>query len=112
MQHLGPFPVKPNLAIGVSGGADSMALSLLTKGWITERKGRLQALIIDHHLRPDSAAEACVTKQRLEQRGIAARVISLTGLGNFRLQETARFARYAALNAATRDSGALYLLLG
>jgi len=112
MKGFGPFPAKPRLAIGVSGGADSTALVLLSQAWAASCGGSVRALIVDHGLRLNSGEEANLTRQRLEARGIEARVITLTGLGHPKLQETARRARHAALATATREARSLYLLLG
>jgi tRNA(Ile)-lysidine synthase len=112
MGRFGPFPPKPRLAAGVSGGADSTALVLLAQAWAASRGGSIQALIVDHGLRRQSAEEANLTKQRLKARGIEGRVITLSGLGHPKLQETARGARHAALATATREANSLYLLLG
>ncbi|MBT5192820.1 MAG: tRNA lysidine(34) synthetase TilS, partial [Rhodospirillaceae bacterium] len=51
MQPLGPFEDKPDLAVAVSGGADSMALVLLAQAWATRRGGGVTALTVDHGLR-------------------------------------------------------------
>jgi tRNA(Ile)-lysidine synthase len=100
------------LAVAVSGGADSTALALLTQRWTAEHGGQILALIIDHGLRPASAAEAALTRHRLTQRAIPAEIITLDGLGQQNLQETARKARHAALATAARRFGALFLLFG
>jgi tRNA(Ile)-lysidine synthase len=112
MARSGPFAAKPQLTVGVSGGADSTALALLAQNWVAERGGNLLALIVDHGLRQGSDLEAALTSQRLEARGITTQVLTLTGLNSTKLQETARRTRHAALSAATRKAGALFLLLG
>ena len=113
MAPLGAFGPAPRLAAGVSGGADSMALALLASAWARERGGSLLALVVDHGLRPESAAEATQTLQRLAARGIPARRLVLTGLARGpALAERARAARYAALRAACAEAGILHLLLG
>src|SRR5581483_11924045 len=65
MAPLGPFEPAPRLAAAVSGGADSLALALLSNAWVSARGGALLALVVDHGLRPTSAAEAAVTIERL-----------------------------------------------
>ena len=45
------FEKKPTIAVGVSGGPDSMCLIYLLKNWINVNKGNIVALIIDHQLR-------------------------------------------------------------
>lgn len=66
-------------AVGVSGGADSMALALLLKAYI-ERRARLEghraprlvALVVDHGLRESSRAEALTVQEWLNNRGASA----------------------------------------
>ncbi|WP_240319072.1 tRNA lysidine(34) synthetase TilS [Acidibrevibacterium fodinaquatile] len=113
MAPLGPFGAPPRLALAVSGGADSMALALLAARWAEARCGTVFAVIVDHGLRPESAAEAALAEARLAGRGIAARVIRLEGLApGPGLAARARAARYAALVAAAAAGGAAHLLLG
>lgn len=113
MHRLGPFEPAPNLAAAVSGGADSMALALLTRDWVRTQGGSLLALVVDHRLRPDSGAEAALTLHRLEALRIPARLLTLTGLSlGSAMAERARAARYAALRAACAADGRLHLLLG
>jgi len=113
MTPLGPFEPAPRLAAAVSGGADSMALALLADAWVRERGGSLRALVIDHGLRVESAAEAALTVQRLAARSIPAATMCLTDLRpGPALAERARAARYAALRTACVRHGILHLLLG
>ncbi len=56
MARLGPFEPRPRIAVAVSGGADSLALSVLLCGWLRSRRGSLIALSVDHGLRSEAAA--------------------------------------------------------
>lgn len=113
LARLGPFGTHPRLAVAVSGGADSTALALLTQDFCAAHRGALLAIIIDHGLRPGSAAEAALTAQRLAARAIPAKIITLHNLPHSAgLQEAARAARYAALAQAAAEAGFLHLLLG
>lgn len=113
MDGLGPFEPQPFLAVAVSGGADSLALALLTNRWVRDRSGSLLAMVVDHGLRPASAAEAAMTMHRLASRGIAAQLLQLRDLsGGPGLAARARTARYGALLAACASAGCLHLLLG
>jgi 3'-phosphoadenosine 5'-phosphosulfate sulfotransferase (PAPS reductase)/FAD synthetase len=58
MDRLGPFEPCPHLAVAVSGGADSMALTLLAGDWAVRRGGEVLALTVDHGLRAASSTEA------------------------------------------------------
>jgi tRNA(Ile)-lysidine synthase len=113
MAALGPFEPAPRIAAGVSGGADSMGLALLAHAWARHRGGSLQALMVDHGLRGESRREATETAARLGERGIAAKVLVIQGLGpGPGLAERARRARFAALEAACAEAAILHLLLG
>ena len=48
------FEKNPSLAVGVSGGPDSMALLYLLNNWINKNNGNLVALIVDHKIRKES----------------------------------------------------------
>lgn len=87
--------------MGVSGGADSMALAVLLRGW-----GTPLAVVVDHGLRRESAAEAGITMQRLAGLGIAARLMTLRELRpGADLGARARAARYEALLGVCREGG-------
>jgi tRNA(Ile)-lysidine synthase len=113
MRGLGPFEPGSHLAVAVSGGADSLALAWLTDRWARGRGGRVTALVVDHGLRRESAAEADLTRTRLTANGIASRLLRLTGLARGpALAARARAARYAVLERACAETGILHLLLG
>lgn len=112
MQSLGPFGAGPLLAAGVSGGAHSLALALLGTHWARQRGGSLLALIVDHGLRHDSAAEAATTAAQLARHGIAARIMTLRVEPGPGLQARAREARLAAMLDACAAAGRPWLLLG
>lgn len=112
MARLGPLGRRPRLAVGVSGGGDSLALTLLLRRWCRRRGGSLLALTVEHGLRPDSAAEARRLGRQLRALGIPHRILPWRGekpAGAF--EQAARTARYALLQAACRRAGVLYLCL-
>jgi tRNA(Ile)-lysidine synthase len=111
MAALGPFERRPHLAVAVSGGADSLALALLAAAWAEARDGRITALTVDHCLRPEAAEEARTVGRWLAGHGIAHRILDWDGpKPASRLQERARSARYALLEAWCRAAGVLHLL--
>lgn len=108
MAPLGPHAPGRRVAVAVSGGADSTALALLAHGW-----GDSLALIVDHGLRVESAAEAQAVAQRLHGIGITAQILTLRDLpAGPGIAARARAARYAALEAACLQAGRYDLLLG
>lgn len=110
LKTLGPFEAQPYLAVAVSGGADSMALALLSQQWAHAHNGQIIALIIDHGLRSESAMEAAQTRAWLVARGINAQILKVQVDRQGALQNAARNARYEALFAYCQAHGILHLL--
>lgn len=122
MVRLGPFETHPELAIAVSGGADSMALALFADTWARARGGRVTALTVDHGLRRASADEARQVARWLKAAGIRHRILcwsppktgTVKGAEGGRmanLQAAARDARYDLLCGWCRAHAVLHLLL-
>jgi tRNA(Ile)-lysidine synthase len=112
MAPFAPFEDKPVLAVAVSGGRDSLALTLLADAWARARAGRVVGLVVDHGLRPESAAEAQGVRESLAGHGIEAEILRWTGDKPARgLQEAARAARYRLLLDACRRRDVLHLLV-
>ena len=101
------------LAVAVSGGADSMALCLLTHDWATANGVRLTALTVDHGLRLDSAHEAAQVGAWLGGWGINHHILTWKHDAKVtsRVQERARDARYALMRNWCLDHGVDRLLL-
>jgi tRNA(Ile)-lysidine synthase len=113
MAASGPMEDAARLAVAVSGGADSMALALLADDWARARGGGVLALVVDHGLRPASAAEAELTVSRLGSLGLEARLLTISGLTKGPgVAMRAREARYRILTEACAARGILHLLLG
>lgn len=112
MERLGGFEPRPAVAVGVSGGADSLALVLLLRDWAAARGGSVLALTIDHRLRPESGAEAEQVAAWMAQRGVAHAVIPWIGEKPASgIQDGAREARRRLLAERCRDEGLLHLAL-
>jgi len=112
MHGVGPFEPRPHIAVGCSGGGDSMALTLLLQQWTESCQGQVTALIVDHRIRPESTQEAKTVAAWLSQRGVEARVLSRPDealQGN--LQSAARDARYSLMFASCAQAGIPYLAL-
>ena len=94
----GPFGDSPIIAVALSGGADSMACTLLAQEWLRERGGRLITLTVDHGLRAESRTEAEQVAVWMHERGIEHYILTPPHLpaGNNLLQ-AARQWRYDAL---------------
>lgn len=101
------------IAVALSGGGDSLALSLVAADWARRVGRRLLVLTVDHRLRPQSAAwtKACAaTAKRL---GADFQALAWTGdKPATGLPAAARAARHALLAEAARQAGARAILLG
>ena len=108
---IGGFEPRPMVAVAVSGGPDSLALAILADRWARARGGAAWALIVDHRLRPESAAEAKTVGRWLTARGIPHAVLVWRGAKPATgIQEAARATRYRLLAAWCAERGCLHLL--
>lgn len=108
------LPSPPEaLAVAVSGGADSLALTLLAIEWGRARDIPIQAFTVDHGLRPESGAEAAQIHSLLAAKGIDHTVLHWQppALPEGNIQATARDARYHLLLKACKSHGIRHLLL-
>ncbi len=107
------FEPCPQVAVALSGGADSMALLLLTKDWADQRHGRVIALTVNHRLRAESEAEAMEINQWMQRFGIEHHILELQQPlhpEDKNIQATARKRRYEALETWCQTHGVLHLL--
>ena len=112
MAAVGPFEPAPHIAVGVSGGADSMALLLLLRDWVRVRGGRLLALTVDHRLRPESAVEALQVARWAAALGVDHEILAWDGPKPVAgIQAGARAARLGLLVDAATAAGILHLAL-
>ncbi len=99
------------VAVGVSGGPDSMALLKLMSDSI--EGVALHALIIDHGLRDDSAEEAQQVLERIEGwNNVQVHILTLEETPERRIQEEARRSRYEVMAAHCAAHNIQYLFLG
>ncbi|KAJ4781910.1 tRNA(Ile)-lysidine synthase [Rhynchospora pubera] len=102
--------IKPHhrIAMGVSGGPDSMALCVLTAGWKSDGFVRrddvsgyvdgLLGIVVDHRLRPESSDEAMLVRDRVHKMGVRCEIVCCDWPDGRpkqgHLQEAARDKRY------------------
>ncbi|MFG6561527.1 tRNA lysidine(34) synthetase TilS [Sulfitobacter sp. 1A15299] len=87
--------LPPRLGVAVSGGGDSMALLSLLHGMAVATGSHLEAVTVDHGLRPEAAEEAAMVARHAARLGLAHETLhwrDWDGQGN--LQNAAREARY------------------
>lgn len=111
LHAIGGFETPPTLAVAVSGGADSMALLLLTHAWAQKNNGKAIALTVDHGLRPEAKLEAEKVAQWCSARGIEHHTLTWKPPSpETTLQQEARDARYALLTKWCKAHGVKDLL--
>lgn len=111
MAAAGGWEDAPRLAVGLSGGPDSLALARLAASWAAERGGTVVALVLDHGVRPAARIEARLAAAWAEAAGLAVVRLALPP-GTALSAAALRGARLAALERAAAEAGALHLLLG
>lgn len=110
--HLLPDSRRP-IAVGLSGGGDSLALTLIADAWAREVGRELLILTVDHGLQPDGAAWTRACAEVADRLGRAFRALAWTGeKPTTGLPAAARRARHRLLAEAARQAGARVILLG
>ncbi|XP_040968768.1 uncharacterized protein [Gossypium hirsutum] len=114
-----------SIALGVSGGPDSMALCVLAASWKTEglygvdNSGKfidgLLAIIVDHGLRSESKDEASLVGNRVSEIGIRCKIVRCDWLNGKpkqgHLQESARDMRYKIFQDVCMQTRSVFCLL-
>lgn len=109
-RRLDPASAAP-LAVGFSGGGDSLFLLKAVLDWARGRP--VLALVVDHGLQADSARWTTEAVAKAKALGAEARALAWTGdKPRTGLPAAARRARHALLADAARAAGAKVLLLG
>lgn len=103
----------PLVLVALSGGPDSLALAAAT-AFEARRAGiRGGAVIVDHAIQDASADVAAAAAETARQLGLDPVIVTRVTVGTTGGPEAAaRDARYAALERAAKDTGAVMILLG
>ena len=97
--------------VGLSGGADSLALADAVAFEAPKANIAASAAVIDHGLQPGSDRVAARAAAVAEERGLTARVVRVEVGTDGGPEAAARDARRAALLAAAREAGAEAIML-
>ena len=104
---------KNKLAVAVSGGPDSLALTFLTKCFSSVHKLDVKYFLVDHKLRKESSLEAKKAKNILKKIGVNCKILTWHGkkpLTN--IQSVARNKRYLLLVDECKKNNINNILLG
>ena len=98
--------------VGLSGGADSLCLTLLANEYANEHDINLYACIVDHKLRPESSTEIIPTIEILKQYSIQYKVFTWVHSTEIKgsIEQKARKARYEFLYQYCLETGASVLM--
>lgn len=99
-------------ALGVSGGADSLALALMLKEWADVHHKRVVALTVDHGLRPTSLQEAQYVAEVMLKNDIEHHILTWEGTKPISgIETTARLKRYELIEewCLNNDIKALFI---
>ena len=100
------------IVVGVSGGADSLYLTLLLNEWAKKKKCSVIAVTVDHGLRLESAREAKSVHALLQKFGVKHTILQWKGVKpKTRVEELAREKRYELLLNFCKKKKATMLFL-
>lgn len=101
------------VGVMVSGGGDSVALLHLMHRLSVQKGWQVQAVTVDHGLRPEAAAEAAAVARLCADLGVPHRICKWTGpeaTGN--LMDQARRARFALVADWAQGAGIGHVVMG
>ena len=111
-ENILPLIGKEKFAIAVSGGSDSLALSILAKLYSLEQNSDFASLIIDHGLRKESAHEVRQTYKVLKKNNIKAEILTYRGTKfTSNIQKKARDLRYDLFQKYCKKNKIRFLIL-
>ncbi|MBR2298997.1 MAG: tRNA lysidine(34) synthetase TilS [Alphaproteobacteria bacterium] len=102
---------QKKIAVGVSGGADSLGAVLMCAEELKQLGYQIIALTVDHKLRPTSSKEAAFVHQIMRQNNIEHFTLVWQGeKPQTGIEEAARAARYDLLENWCQKNGIQYLI--
>lgn len=100
-----------NIAVGVSGGVDSLALLVLMSRYLKKRDGNLTVLHFNHKLRKDSDKEVLDVKKITESFGHKFKALTWSGSKpNSSIMKIAREKRYQSMIEYCKTQCIFYLM--
>ncbi|MBO7244224.1 MAG: tRNA lysidine(34) synthetase TilS [Alphaproteobacteria bacterium] len=90
--------LKERLAVAVSGGSDSLCLTLMLHEFCQKQGIELKAVTVDHKIRKESSKEAKSVHSFLKKQGIKHEIlVNKEKIGDTKIEEKAREIRYQLL---------------
>lgn len=110
----GLLPADGLVLVGLSGGADSLALAAATAFEAPRAGLRAGAVIVDHGLQDGSADVAAAAARQARALGLGPVLVLTISVppGGAGPEAAARTARYEAFDRAVAETGARHILLG
>lgn len=114
VNKLGPFEKNAKIAVAVSGGSDSLALTYMLNKWASYYGLELHAITIDHGLRQESSSEAQQVQKLMRSHSIIHSIISLKEVfaSKKNIQGEARRLRYQKLCEYCNANNIYHLFTG
>ncbi len=108
-----PGGAPGKLGVAISGGGDSTALLILAADWASTETTTIEAITIDHGLRPEAGVEAKQVAALCRSLSIRHEIAEWEGFdGQGNLQDAARRARQDLIAAWAQKRGISTVLLG
>lgn len=108
MKDLG-LKLGDTVVVGVSGGADSMALLHMLKEIKKETDIYIICAHVNHNIRPESAGEKCEVEKYCDNNQIYFESMTIEEYGDDNFHNEARTKRYAFFESIVKKYGARYL---
>jgi len=107
-----PFEAQTKIVVALSGGIDSMALTILTHKWLEKIGGNLVALTVNHNLQETSTEDAKKVGDICAKIGIKHEILEWKhGEISANIQSEAREARYKLLTDYCKQNDILHLFV-
>ena len=103
---------KKSFLVAVSGGPDSLALTLLSKTYKKEQQNKIFFVLVNHGIRPDSSKEAKAVKSLLKKKKINLIILKNKTKINKNIQSKARDVRYKLLLNFCNKNKIKFILTG
>jgi tRNA(Ile)-lysidine synthase len=103
---------KNTFLVAVSGGPDSLALSLLSHAYSIEKKTKVFFVLVDHGIRSNSSKEAQNVKNLLKKKGINLTILKNKKKINKNVQSQAREIRYQLLLSFCKKYKIKFIMTG